>query len=194
MTDPTYDLIDACYDSPLAETPLSRFLTDHGVRMLGAALPAGVEYGAPRDAFRNAWTLSLTGHMDYWEGYAWDPICGALPFHHAWCVDTRTGLVCDPTWRDAANAVYLGAFVPAEALHANLGASGVFGIFDKGVGFEHATAEDIWGWVDASLPPTVRQRLVAKARQQTLPDSVARQRQSTDLREQVLKFVPEVAS
>ncbi|MGR3270501.1 hypothetical protein [Thalassococcus profundi] len=157
MTDPDYHLIDRCYDSPFAEETLARFLHDHGVRMTAAALPPGVGYGAPRQCFRNAWDLTLNSRMEYWEGYGWDPQCAHLPFHHAWCVDRRSGFVCDPTWRDAPDAVYLGVHVPRRTLMSNLHATGMFGILDKGCGFEHATVKEYWGWISSNpTPPAAR--------------------------------------
>lgn len=121
-------------------------------------MPPEIKPGKPREAFRNAWDLALTSRADYWEGYAWHPECGALPFHHAWCVDPRSGTVLDTTWRDVEGAVYLGVGIPTERLCTNLNASGIFGILDKGVGFEHGTVEDLWGWVDQFRPTALRDR------------------------------------
>jgi hypothetical protein len=164
MASTFYDLIDACFADVFGQEPMARFLREHGIPMAGEPLPPGIAFGKPRQAFRNAWDLTLKGEVDYFEGYAWDPVCGELPFHHApaWGVDRRTGAVRDTTWRDAAGAVYLGVHVPTGVLLTNLEDSGVFGVLDKGRGFEHGTADAIWGWVDHTLPRDVRSKRIQR--------------------------------
>lgn len=162
MTSKSYDLIDACLASVFGQEPMARFLRERGIPMAGEPLPPDMAFGKPRHAFRNAWNLTLKGAVDYWEGYAWDSVCGDLPFHHAWCVDRRTGAVRDTTWQDTARTVYLGVHVPTGALLTNLEESGVFGVLDKGHGFEHGTAEAIWGWVDHTLPRDMRMKRIQR--------------------------------
>ena len=151
----TQDLIDTCTASPLGQQPLARFLAERGTRMSGAALPPGRRPGVPREAFRNAWDLSLSGRYQYWEGYAWHPDCGILPFHHAWGVEPETGRVHDVTWPDAAAAIYLGVHVPKDILLENLARTEVFGILDKGHGLERETIKAVWGWVQPALSAQV---------------------------------------
>ncbi|WP_370284915.1 hypothetical protein [Pseudooceanicola nanhaiensis] len=158
MHHPNFHLIDQCYAEPFGQEAMARFLAAHGTRKRATPLPAEVRLGIPREAFRNAWDLALTSRAEYWEGYAWHPECGALPFHHAWCVDPRSGAVWDTTWRDVEGAVYLGVYVPTERLCATLNETGAFGILDKGVGFEHRTVADLWGWIDPTRPAALRDR------------------------------------
>lgn len=146
METSTYDLIDEAYASAFAREPLAKFLRVRGERMSGARLPDHVRVGAPRMCTRNAWEAVIRYRYQYWEGYGWIPELGFFPFYHAWCVDPETKRVVDPTWHDAPEAVYLGVQVAAKLLFDILGASGSFGVFDKGRGFEANTAKIHFGY------------------------------------------------
>lgn len=59
-------------------------------------LPDGIGVMEARACFRNALLTALDHpHLVYCEGFA----TGAgIPTNHAWCLDTSTGQIVDPTW------------------------------------------------------------------------------------------------
>ena len=74
-------------------------------------LPAGIKPRAVKECFYNAFVTTLDHpHLAYAEGFAMSaPI--PLPVNHAWCMDTNTGQVVDPTWVNFTKAgptAYLG--------------------------------------------------------------------------------------
>lgn len=136
LLDTLSDLVSETLDGPYGSLPMAQFLQAHGVLSMGAPRPVGLRRGRPRECFRNAWDLCLGRGMDYWESWAWDPRVGAMPFHHAWCVASRTGAVVDPTWPEPELCAYLGVHIPTELLCEVLNATSRFGILDRGQGFE----------------------------------------------------------
>lgn len=69
-------------------------------------LPRGVQRGQVRECYYNAYVTAIVHrHLTYTEGYAQ---AGFFPVQHAWCTDTRTGNIVDPTW---INLDYQGPFV-----------------------------------------------------------------------------------
>ncbi|WP_407496470.1 hypothetical protein [Pseudooceanicola sp. MF1-13] len=134
-------LIAQSYAGQFASGPMARFLQEVGTEMQGAPLPAGITLGDTRQCFRNAANGVLNYGFEYWEGLAWDPRCGSLPFHHAWLVDPETNQVRDVTWRDASAATYLGVHVTTNVLIENLLKTEIYGVLDKGLSFERPTAD-----------------------------------------------------
>lgn len=86
-----------------------------------------------RRCYQNAARLMKTSRLGlrYCEGYAVRPDL-AIPIHHAWCLD-RDNRVIDVTWRNAAEAHYLGvAFTRPE--YARTAPTGSWSLFDTGRG------------------------------------------------------------
>ncbi|TNC48717.1 hypothetical protein FHG66_12920 [Rubellimicrobium rubrum] len=123
-------LIEETLAGPFGKLPMAGMLREHGSRFMGAALPATYKRGMPRRCFRNAAQLTRSRHLEYWEGWAWVPSFGALPFDHAWCVDPQSGCVVDSTWENPADCVYLGLHVPTEVLLEARRETGVWGVLD----------------------------------------------------------------
>lgn len=146
-------LIAQSYAGQFASGPLARFLQEVGTEMQGAPLPADFTLGDTRQYFRNAANGVLNHGFQYWEGLAWDPCCGSLPFHHAWLVDPKSNLVRDVTWRNARAATYLGVHVSTNVLIENVLKTEIYGVLNKGLGLERPTAEALWGWRETELLP-----------------------------------------
>jgi len=88
--------------------------------------------GVRKHCYRYAMLASLEhDNLVYCEGIASSASCG-VPLPHAWCVDKKTGLVVDPTWkRKYKGNGYVGipmqrSFVSAILLHTK-----VYGILDN---------------------------------------------------------------
>lgn len=146
MESGTFDIINNTYSGPFGVLPLSRFLSIRGERIMGEALPRNFRRGAPRECFRNAWKLALTHDMEYWEGHAWDPALGCIPFHHAWCRGSSGREVIEPTWHNGANVLYFGVHVPTTVLSQSLEETQTFGILDNVTIFRSAIAARYFMW------------------------------------------------
>ena len=114
--------------------------------MKGGAFPPNIRMGAPRKCFRNSWSLALAEGLEYWEGHAWDPALGCIPIHHAWCRDSSSGKVVEPTWHHNANALYFGIHVPTTLLTRNHAETGTFGVLDNFSVFSGVIAARYFGW------------------------------------------------
>ena len=66
------NIIDRTFANPVWDSPLTRFLSAHGMRASGAALPKGMSRGPAGECCWNAWETALGHGLQYWEGYAWD--------------------------------------------------------------------------------------------------------------------------
>lgn len=133
------------YPAAYRSGPLRKFLQVHGKQMSGSSLSSAVN-GLKKDCFRSASDAALMKGLDYWEDHAWRQGSGIMPIHHAWCVDSSTGVVFDPTWGESPEAMYLGVHVPNSLLSGILENSETYGVLDKGQGFVKATARRLWGW------------------------------------------------
>jgi hypothetical protein len=76
---------------------IEEYVLKHGRDMDVAPLPSNVKRGKMKNCYKNAYDLALgSKRYIYCEGYA----VGIIPVLHAWCFDTKTGKVVDPTWKD----------------------------------------------------------------------------------------------
>ncbi len=123
-------IVSETLSGPFASMTIAKLLRRHGVLMKGAPLPAAVAAGRQMQCFRNAWDLSLSMKWEYWEDWGWDRTVGAIPFHHAWCVDPTVRSVVDPTWAHPEDCVYLGIHIPTGILSEALNETGTFGVLD----------------------------------------------------------------
>ena len=154
-----YRIIDQTLSSPFGDAPIADILRAHGTRLCGAPLPPTYTRGRSRECFRNAWHLTLSRQLEYWEGWAWDPKIGAMPFHHAWCVDGMNGAVVDPTWARPETCVYLGLHIPTDVLLKAINETEKWGVLDIGDG---TTAETVLEYLGRAWPaqhPDIRQQL-----------------------------------
>lgn len=71
-------------------------------------LPEGVDLAPVKECFINAYRLSaMNPRYQYAEGFAH----AIVSVNHAWCVDTETGAIVDPTWANLSHrepVLYLG--------------------------------------------------------------------------------------
>lgn len=131
---------------------LTMFKLQRGFYWPGAARPADIREGEPRECFKNAGLLALEsdGRYTYVEGWAIPP--KGFPVDHAWCLD-ENGAIVDTTWPDAERSHYVGIPMSEEFLSTTVlkrGVWGVFGDFTKVNVLETSIAEMVAApWCDA---------------------------------------------
>jgi len=91
----------ASITSLAAHSPdLERFLLERGRvwEWRDNPLPPDVLYRSSNRCYGNAQALALTDN-GYFYAEGWAACDGLQPCAHAWCLDTRSLAVVDPTWR-----------------------------------------------------------------------------------------------
>lgn len=107
-------------------TSVEAFVLARGVPFVPAPLPKGVGKGTFKQCFSDAHKLASRNHRYiYCEGYAH---AGILPVLHAWCFDTKRGVVVDKTWYDNRGQEYLGVPFNLDYVNTVLVRTGVYGV------------------------------------------------------------------
>ena len=103
------------------------FLLSHGVPFIPAPLPKGVGKRRFKECFSDAYRLvsRKPERYIYCEGYA---TSGIIPVLHAWCFDTKTGVVVDRTWYDNRGQEYFGVPFNIDYVNTVIVRTEVYGV------------------------------------------------------------------
>ena len=105
---------------------IDEFILCEGEQFISAPLPAGVKRGRMKECYANAGRLAMSrSDLTYCEGFA----CNIIPVMHAWCC-TDTGLVVDPTWKDAEGCDYYGVRIDTDYLRKTILRKQTWGCID----------------------------------------------------------------